>query len=99
LNTRACAASVGGRACPKPSQAAARSTPQSRPAATERPPGWIEPCLATTVDKVPAGGRWLHEIKWDGYRLMVRIDRGKVTIRTRRGHLSATCAAIAAIMT
>ena len=28
----------------------------------------------------------MHEIKWDGYRLMIRIEDGEVTIRTRRGH-------------
>jgi bifunctional non-homologous end joining protein LigD len=49
-------------------------------------PAFIEPCLATLVEDVPKGDRWLHEIKWDGYRLMVRVDRGKVTILTRRGH-------------
>jgi bifunctional non-homologous end joining protein LigD len=42
--------------------------------------------LASLVDKVPVGDRWLHEIKWDGYRLIVRIDRGKVALLTRRGH-------------
>jgi bifunctional non-homologous end joining protein LigD len=38
------------------------------------------------VSEVPKGDRWLHEIKWDGYRLMLRIDRGRVTVLTRRGH-------------
>jgi bifunctional non-homologous end joining protein LigD len=28
-------------------------------------PGFIEPALATSIDKVPSGGRWLHEIKFD----------------------------------
>jgi bifunctional non-homologous end joining protein LigD len=35
---------------------------------------------------VPAGERWVHEIKWDGYRLQIRIDNGNVRILTRRGH-------------
>ena len=30
--------------------------------------------------------RWVHEIKWDGYRLQIRIEDGEVTILTRRGH-------------
>ncbi len=30
-------------------------------------PGFIEPSLATSIDKVPAGERWIHEIKFDGY--------------------------------
>jgi bifunctional non-homologous end joining protein LigD len=37
-------------------------------------------------EKVPAGEKWVHEIKWDGYRLMVRIDHGQVTILTRGAH-------------
>ena len=34
-------------------------------------PGFIEPELATSVDKVPSGDRWIHEIKFDGYRVQV----------------------------
>jgi bifunctional non-homologous end joining protein LigD len=49
-------------------------------------PALIEPCLATLVDAAPSGTRWLHEIKWDGYRLMAYLDRGVVVLRTRRGH-------------
>jgi bifunctional non-homologous end joining protein LigD len=32
-------------------------------------PAFIEPELATSVEKVPSGARWLHEIKFDGYRV------------------------------
>jgi bifunctional non-homologous end joining protein LigD len=49
-------------------------------------PGFVEPCLATLVDKVPTGERWLHEIKWDGYRLIARVENGRAKILTRRGH-------------
>ena len=49
-------------------------------------PTFVEPCLATLRANVPAGERWVHEIKWDGYRLQIRIEDGKVTILTRRGH-------------
>jgi bifunctional non-homologous end joining protein LigD len=38
------------------------------------------------VKEAPAGDRWLHEIKWDGYRLMARLEAGKVTLRTRNGY-------------
>ena len=48
-------------------------------------PEFVEPCLATLRSEVPAGDKWLHEIKWDGYRLIIRIEDGEVTIRTRRG--------------
>src|SRR5829696_6451994 len=48
-------------------------------------PEFIEPCLASLANQVPAGDRWLHEIKWDGYRLHVRIEDGRVRLLTRRG--------------
>ena len=35
---------------------------------------------------MPAGDKWVHETKWDGYRLQIRIENGKVAILTRRGH-------------
>jgi bifunctional non-homologous end joining protein LigD len=49
------------------------------------PPAFIEPCISTTVPSVPPGDEWLHEFKWDGYRLMVRIDHGQVSLLTRNG--------------
>jgi bifunctional non-homologous end joining protein LigD len=38
---------------------------------------------ATLVKEPPAGDFWLHELKFDGYRMLCRIDRGKVTIWSR----------------
>jgi len=49
-------------------------------------PGFIEPCLATLRDKVPSGERWIHEIKFDGYRLQLRKDENDIRLFTRRGH-------------
>jgi hypothetical protein len=46
-------------------------------------PGFIEPALATSVDRVPAGSRWVHEIKFDGYRVQVHLRDAAVT---RRGN-------------
>lgn len=43
----------------------------------------IAPQLATLADKTPSGNEWLHEIKLDGYRIICRIDRGKVKLITR----------------
>ena len=48
-------------------------------------PGDITPQLATLVDKPPDGAEWLHEIKYDGYRLLARIDKGKARLITRNG--------------
>lgn len=48
-------------------------------------PDFIEPELATLAPSPPAGGRWLHEIKFDGYRLQARIEVGRVRLLTRKG--------------
>jgi bifunctional non-homologous end joining protein LigD len=48
-------------------------------------PRFVEPSLATLVGKAPSGSRWLHEIKFDGYRLQVRIEAGRVKLLTRSG--------------
>jgi bifunctional non-homologous end joining protein LigD len=48
-------------------------------------PRFVEPCLPSAVDTPPSGGKWVHEIKQDGYRLQVRIDGGNVTLLTRTG--------------
>ncbi len=49
-------------------------------------PGFVEPALATSVEKVPSGTRWLHEIKFDGYRVQVHMANEAVKVFTRRGH-------------
>ena len=49
-------------------------------------PGFIEPALATAIEKVPSGERWLHEIKFDGYRVQVHLANEAVKIFTRRGN-------------
>src|SRR5438067_4263508 len=45
-----------------------------------------QPQLATLVKAPPEGDAWLHEIKYDGYRIGCRIERGKVTLWSRRGN-------------
>jgi bifunctional non-homologous end joining protein LigD len=48
-------------------------------------PDFVEPELATLVASAPKGDRWLHEIKFDGYRLQARVSSGKVKLLTRSG--------------
>jgi bifunctional non-homologous end joining protein LigD len=48
--------------------------------------GFIEPALATSIDKVPSGERWVHEIKFDGYRVQVHLRDAAVKVFTRRGN-------------
>ncbi len=48
-------------------------------------PPFIEPQLAKSVAKPPAGPGWAHEIKFDGYRMQMRIEGGKAALLTRKG--------------
>lgn len=48
-------------------------------------PGFVPPALARLKPSPPAGAGWVHEIKFDGYRLQARIRGGKVTLLTRSG--------------
>ena len=48
-------------------------------------PVFVEPSLATLADAPPQGEDWLHEIKFDGYRMQARLDGGKVQLLTRNG--------------
>ena len=48
-------------------------------------PGFIQPQLATLKARAPSGN-WLHEIKYDGYRVQVHLSGGKVKVFTRNGH-------------
>jgi bifunctional non-homologous end joining protein LigD len=62
---------------------------RKKPAAigTKAPfPGFIEPALATSIEKTPRGSRWIHEIKFDGYRVQLHIANEGVHVFTRRGN-------------
>jgi bifunctional non-homologous end joining protein LigD len=48
-------------------------------------PAFVEPSLALLVDKPPTGPLWVHEIKFDGYRMQARIDGDDVRLLTRKG--------------
>src|SRR5215467_11916885 len=48
--------------------------------------GFVPPCIPLRASKPPAGPDWVHEIKHDGYRLIVRRDGDTVRLFTRRGY-------------
>jgi bifunctional non-homologous end joining protein LigD len=52
---------------------------------TIQPPKWIKPHLTRLVDEEPAGKEWVHEIKYDGYRIHARIAGGAARLLTRTG--------------
>ncbi len=70
-----------------PDSVLAPADPAPPPQAREAPlPQTLEPQLATLVDTAPASGAWSWEMKFDGYRLLARIDAGDVRLVTRNGH-------------
>ncbi|WP_268800490.1 DNA ligase D [Pseudomonas huanghezhanensis] len=69
-------------------ESTAKKSPAAKKSTTAKPaqiPQKLTPQLATLVDTPPAG-KWLYEIKFDGYRIMARIVGGEVTLFTRNGH-------------
>ncbi|MEH2478203.1 bifunctional non-homologous end joining protein LigD [Nitrobacteraceae bacterium AZCC 2146] len=48
-------------------------------------PGFIKPQLATLRTRAPSGDGWLHEVKFDGYRIQAHLNKGRVTLYTRSG--------------
>src|SRR5262245_52587677 len=51
-----------------------------------RTSGFIPPCLPSPAERPPSGSGWVHEIKHDGFRMMVRRDPAGVRLLTRNGH-------------
>jgi bifunctional non-homologous end joining protein LigD len=58
--------------------------PEKSPAM--RVSAFIEPCLPSPADRLPSGPDWIHGIKLDGFRMMVRRDPAGVRLLTRNGH-------------
>ena len=48
-------------------------------------PDFVAPELCTLVDRPPGGEGWCHEIKFDGYRVQLRVEAGNATLNTRKG--------------
>jgi bifunctional non-homologous end joining protein LigD len=70
----------------KPMSAKARAPakpPKGKKAAAL--PDFIAPQLCISVDRPPGGEGWCHEIKFDGYRVQLRVEDGEATLKTRKG--------------
>src|SRR5687767_2921892 len=64
----------------------ARIDPKKLPGARTAPmPEFLPPQLATLVREPPAGEEWLHELKFDGYRMLCHLNRGKARFLSRNG--------------
>lgn len=62
------------------SSAKAPVTPQAAPI-----PSFVDPQLCRAVDRPPLGEPWVHEIKFDGYRMQLRVVEGRAGLKTRKG--------------
>jgi bifunctional non-homologous end joining protein LigD len=74
--------------------AALRATPETRtraPAQSAKPkkvsamPDFVAPQLCASVERPPNADGWCHEVKFDGYRVQLRIEDGDVALLTRKG--------------
>ena len=75
-------------AASKAGGAVARTTkraPSRKAARTSAMPEFIAPQLASVGSHPPAGEAWAHEIKFDGYRMQLRVEGGQGVLRTRKG--------------
>src|SRR4051812_3807695 len=48
-------------------------------------PRFVDPQLARLVEQPPGGSDWVHEVKFDGYRMQLRVENGKAKLFTRKG--------------
>jgi ATP dependent DNA ligase domain len=65
-----------------PSRARAKTIDGARPSEM---PTFIKPQLAVLKSRAPKGEQWLHEIKFDGYRVQVHLNKGNRKVYTRNG--------------
>lgn len=66
----------------KPAAAAVRPAKGTKIAAM---PDFVAPQLCASVDRPPNGDGWCHEIKFDGYRVQLRVEDGEAILKTRKG--------------
>jgi bifunctional non-homologous end joining protein LigD len=79
---------AGKRATKAPTAAKATQpakAARAKPVKIRTMPKFVEPQLAKLVDRPPDQAGWGHEVKFDGYRAQIRIEKGRAVVRTRKG--------------
>ncbi|MBI1275523.1 DNA ligase D [bacterium] len=69
-------------------ESASKPATKKKPVKTKKAsklPNFIAPQLATLVTEMPTGKEWIHEVKFDGYRVLAYLNDGTVTMYTRNG--------------
>ena len=62
-----------------------KKKPEAHPKKSSSIPRFVEPQLAKLVERAPSAAGWAHEVKFDGYRLQLRVEDGEAALRTRTG--------------
>ena len=79
---------TAGAAGEKPASKTARSEASSRKRksrGSDLMPEFVAPELCKLIDRPPSGAGWVHEVKFDGYRIQARVENGQPVLRTRKG--------------
>jgi bifunctional non-homologous end joining protein LigD len=67
-------------------RASAKSvSPRAKGIKVKSLPAFVAPQLCRLADRPPSGDAWVHEIKFDGYRIQMRVQQGHAILRTRTG--------------
>jgi bifunctional non-homologous end joining protein LigD len=75
----------GARRATHAQKAKGKAKTKTKASGDARLPDFVPPSLATLSEKAPNNTGWVHEVKFDGYRIQARLDHGRVRLLTRKG--------------
>ncbi|MGY8634107.1 DNA ligase D [Bradyrhizobium sp. 14AA] len=78
-------AALKGSATAKSRVTKKKATTATKASKVSEMPDFVAPQLCTPVERPPGGDGWCHEIKFDGYRVQLRVENGEATLKTRKG--------------
>jgi bifunctional non-homologous end joining protein LigD len=73
------------KATPKAAKASAKAKAPAKAKKVDAMPDFVSPELCVSVERPPGGDGWGHEIKFDGYRVQLRVENGEAVLKTRKG--------------
>jgi bifunctional non-homologous end joining protein LigD len=73
------------KAAPKAAKASAKAKTAAKAKKVDAMPDFVSPELCVSVERPPGGDGWGHEIKFDGYRVQLRVENGEAVLKTRKG--------------
>ena len=76
--------SAGEKTAPKAARSKAISSKRKR-RGSDLMPEFVVPELCKLIERPPSGAGWVHEVKFDGYRIQARVENGQPVLRTRKG--------------